>query len=116
MKPKYSSGVYGGRLQQPAQILNEWLLAKELEITPYCLDPTIEVGEVEFFVRRVEIVIGQAKAHHHAGNLQVPLKDSDNWNGSSGAHVNRLLLEHLLQSFSGGSDPTAFGADDRRGS
>src|ERR1035438_4645304 len=31
----------------------------------------IEIGQVEFLVGRVQIVVGQTEAHHHAGNSQV---------------------------------------------
>ena len=34
------------------------------------LNPAIEVRNMELLIRRVQVAVGQAEAHHHAGDLQ----------------------------------------------
>src|SRR5271157_802394 len=63
------------------------------------LNPTIEVRDVELFVGSVQVVVGQAHAHHDAGNLQVFVELSDDGNGAAGADVHRVLPKHLVHGF-----------------
>ena len=37
-------------------------------------DPAVEVGDVELLVGGVQVIVGEAEAHHHAGDLQVLLE------------------------------------------
>ena len=45
---------------------SHFLASQLLKEPDDALNPTIEVGDVEFFVGRVQVVVRQAKAHHHA--------------------------------------------------
>jgi hypothetical protein len=45
------------------------LLAQLLEEQADRFDSTIEIRNMEFFVRGVQIVVGQSEAHHHRRNL-----------------------------------------------
>ena len=47
------------------------------------LDPAIEVRDVELLVGGVQIVVGQAQAHHHRGNLQHVFEVGHDGNGSA---------------------------------
>jgi len=43
-------------------------------------NPPVEVRDVELLVRGVQVIVGQAEAHHHAGNLQHVLEIGDDGN------------------------------------
>src|SRR5436853_7826630 len=73
------------------------------------LDAAVEIGDVELLVGSVQIVIWQAEAHHHAGNLQHVLKVGYDGNRATGADETGSLLKTtfsrsgtaLMYSFSG---------------
>ena len=58
-------------------------------------NPVMEVWNVKLFVGSVQIVIGQAEAHHDAGDLQTILKVSDNGNRTTAADEYGFLLEGI---------------------
>src|SRR6266550_5714677 len=47
-------------------------------------NPPIEVWDMKLLIRGVQIVIGQAKAHHHARNFQYILKIRNDGNRPTG--------------------------------
>src|SRR5271157_142117 len=63
------------------------------------LNPAIKVRDVELLVRRVQVVVGQAHAHHDAGNLQVLVELGDDGNGAAGADVHRVFSEDFMHGF-----------------
>ena len=63
------------------------------------LNPTIEIGDVEFFVGRVQVVVRQAHAHHHAGNFQHVLELGDDGNGAAGADENGIFPKDLCSAW-----------------
>ena len=65
---------------------------------------------MELLVRRVQVVVGQAEAHHHAGNFQHILKISHDWNGSTGADEDRIFLKDLMQRLGRRLDERIVGA------
>src|SRR5947209_2183442 len=74
-------------------------------------NPAIKIRNMEFLVRRVQIVVGQSEAHHHAGNMQVLLDVGDNGNRSAAAHEDGLLAEDLLHCFLRSLNVRVVGAD-----
>ena len=44
------------------------------------LNPQLKIPQVEFLVGRVQIIVGQSKAHHYAGQVQVARKVAHNRN------------------------------------
>src|SRR5262245_24763154 len=70
--------------------------AETLEISRYCGDAAKEVGQVEFLVGRVQVVVRQTEAHHHARNIQVAVEYSDNRNRASGPDVHSLLSKRFV--------------------
>ena len=67
-------------------------------------DSAVKVRDVELFVGGVEVVVGQAEAHHDAGNFQHILEVGDDGNRSAGADEDGVFLEHVVQGFGGGLD------------
>src|SRR5258708_22044251 len=68
------------------------------------LDPAIEIRDVELLIRSVQVVVGQAKAHHHAGNLQYVLEIGDDGNRAAGANEYRVFFEDFMHGLRGGLD------------
>src|SRR2546425_5457837 len=54
------------------------------------LDASVEVGEVKLFIRPVRVVIGQAEAKQHRGNLQQPVELGDGRDTASFPDVHRI--------------------------
>ena len=51
-----------------------YLPAQPLKEQANRLNPPIEIRDVKLLVRRVQVVVGKAKSHHHRGNFQHVLK------------------------------------------
>ena len=64
-------------------------------------DAQLEVFQVELFVGGVDVVVGEAEAHHHAGNAQIAVKIADDGDGAAGADEDRLLAPDLAQGGGG---------------
>src|SRR5882724_8845823 len=78
------------------QWLNPAILTPQILKEPDdALNPTIEVRDVELLIGRVQIVVGQAKAHHHARNFEYVLEIGHNGNGPAGADENRIFFENI---------------------
>src|ERR1700735_1745603 len=88
-----------------------WCLVSSqlLEESADGVDAAMEVGNVEFFVGSVEVIVGQAEAHHYAGNFQDVLEVGDNWDGAAAADEDCFFLECIVQGFSGGFDIAVIG-------
>src|SRR5580658_9808908 len=71
----------------------------------------MKVGDVEFFVGSVEVIVGQAEAHHYAGNFQDVLEVSDNRDGAAAADEDCFFLECIVQGFGGGFDVAVVGTN-----
>jgi len=65
---------------------------------------------MKLFVRRVQIIVGQAEAHHHAGNFEHVLEVCDDGDRSAGADENRIFFENIPQCFGRGFDKTIVSA------
>jgi len=87
------------------------LLPQQLQIPSHRLDAAIKIGNVEFLVGSVQVIVWEAEAHHDAGYFQKALERSHDGDGAAGAHVDGLLLEDLFHGLSAGSHPSAIGAD-----
>src|SRR5882672_8792238 len=64
----------------PEMPTTDELFSQLLEEQTDRLNPAMEIWYVKLLVRGVQIIVGQAKAHHHAGNLQHVLEISHNGN------------------------------------
>src|SRR5208337_3133270 len=91
------------------------LFSQLLEEAADGFDAVVEVGDVELLVGGVEVVVGKAEAHHHAGNFQDVLKVGDDGNGAAAADEDRIFLEGVVQGFRGGLDVGVISADDSGG-
>src|SRR3954468_11828821 len=80
------------------------LLSELFKERDYRLNPTIEVGDVELFVGRVQVVIGQAEAHHYAWDFEYVLKVCHDRNRPAGADKDRIFLKDLMQRLRCGLD------------
>src|SRR2546425_1872964 len=78
------------------------------------LDAAVEIWDVELLVGSVQIVIWQAEAHHHAGDLQHVLEIGYDGNRAAGADEHRLLLKDIVQRFCSGLDVLVIGANHAR--
>src|SRR5271165_137884 len=87
------------------------LFSQLLEEAADGFDAVVEVGDVELLVGGVEVVVGEAEAHHHAGNFQHVLKVGDDGNRAAAANEDRIFLEGVVQGFGGGFDVGIVGAD-----
>src|SRR5580698_6632006 len=67
-------------------------------------DSQLEVSQVELFVGGVQVVVGQAEAHHHTGQAQMAGKVPDNWNGAAGADEDRVTAPNLVERARGSLD------------
>src|SRR5271165_908261 len=86
------------------------LLAQLLKEQTDRLDPAMEVRDVELLVGCVQVVVRQAEAHHHAGNLQLILEVSDDRDRAAGANEYRVFLERVVQRFRSRLDVFVVGA------
>src|SRR6185369_4855356 len=59
-------------------------------------DAPIKIGDVEFFVRRVQVVVWQAESHHYARDLQVLLEIRDDRDRSPRADKDGLFVEDIF--------------------
>src|SRR5258708_16879536 len=75
------------------------------------LDPTIKIWYMELLVGSVQVVIGQAEAHHHARELEHVLEIGHDGNGAAGADEDGVFLEDLMHGFGSGLDEAVVGAD-----
>jgi len=73
------------------------LLAGLLQEAHDRFDAQIEVLQVELFVGGVDVVVGQAEAHHDAGDAEMAVKVADDGDGAAGADEDRLLAPNLFQ-------------------
>src|ERR1035441_881408 len=64
-------------------------------------DAQLEVFQVELLVGGVDVVVGQAEAHHDAGNAQMAVKIADDGDGAAGADEDRLLAPDLAKGGGG---------------
>src|ERR1039458_3609879 len=71
-------------------------LSQNLEKANDGLDAAIEIGDMEFLIRGVQIVVRKAHSHHDAGDFQVFLELGDDGDGAAGADVNRVFAENLM--------------------
>ena len=69
-------------------------LSQLLEEAANRLDSLMEIWNVELLVEGVEIVVGEAEAHHHAGNFQHVREVGDDGDGAAAgdAAVQRNML------------------------
>ncbi len=68
------------------------------------LDSELEVFEIELFVGGVDVVVGQAEAHHHAGQAEVAVKVADDRNRPAGADEDCVFAPDLVEGAGGGLD------------
>src|SRR5579871_6591972 len=52
---------------------------QELEEADDRFNTAVEIGNMKLLVGGVQVIVGQAKAHHHAGNVQVLVEIRDDW-------------------------------------
>ena len=71
----------------------------------------LEVLEVELLVGGVDVVVGQAEAHHDAGHAEMAVEVADDGNGAAGADEDRLLAPDLMERARGGLDVRIVDAD-----
>ena len=90
-------------------------LAELFEEPTDCFDSAVEIRDVELLVRGVQIVVGEAEAHHDAGNLQNILEVGHNRNRPAAADEHRVLLECVMQRLRRSLDVLVVGAHDARG-
>src|SRR5438105_13129241 len=64
----------------------------------------IEVRYMKLLIWRVQIVIGQTKAHHHAGNLQHILKIRNDRNRATGPNKYCVLMKNFVHGLGCGLD------------
>src|SRR3974390_732581 len=86
-------------------------LAEDLQKANHRLDAAIEVRDVELLVRGVQVVVGQAHAHHDAGNLQILLELGDDGNRAAGADVHGVTAEYFVHGGDGGAGVGVVGGD-----
>ena len=67
-------------------------------------NPPVEIGNMKLLIGRVQIVIRQTEAHHHAGNLQHILKIRNDRNGTARSNKNRVLMKDFMHGLSCGLD------------
>src|SRR5579885_3534131 len=91
------------------------LAAEKFQVARDGFDAAEEIRQVEFLIGRVQVVVGQAEAHHDARNPESLIEDADDRNGPARADVNRFLAEDLLHGFGGGVDEGVVGVGERWG-
>src|SRR5438034_4084854 len=67
-------------------------------------NPPIEIGNMKLLIRRVQIVIWQAEAHHHARNLQHILKIRNDRNRATGPNKYCVLMKNFVHGLGCGLD------------
>ena len=60
-------------------------------------DAQFEVLQMELLIRRMQVVIRQPKAHHHAGQTEVAVEVADDGNRSARADEHRVLAPDFVQ-------------------
>ncbi len=96
---------------QDDNFVEEFSFSQLFEEAADGFDSPVEVWDVELFVGGVQVVVGQAEAHHYTGNFQDVLEVSDDGNRAAAADEDRLFLERVVQGFRGGFDVAVVGAD-----
>src|SRR5689334_19930918 len=91
-----------------------FLLSQLLKEPDNALNPTIEVRDMELFVGSVQVVIGQAEAHHHAGDFEHVLEIGHDGNGAAGADEDRIFFEDFMQRLGRGLNERIVGAHHAR--
>src|SRR5258708_36746859 len=105
-------GDFGLRSTQ-ARMPVPQLRAQDFQVTGYCFDSAEEIWEMKLFVGGMQVVVGQAEAHHDAGNAQVLIECRDDRDGTAGADVHRVFAEHLTHRFRCRLDETIVGIHQR---
>ena len=77
-------------------------------------DPQFEVLQVELLVGGVNVVVGQAEAHHHAGHAEMAVEVADDGDGAAGADKDRVLAPDLVQRARGRLDVGIVDAESGR--
>ena len=60
--------------------------------------------KIELLVRGVDVVVGEAKAHHHTGQAEVAVEVADDGNGSAGSDEHGVFAPDFVQGVRGGLD------------
>src|ERR1700687_658346 len=87
-------GTAERRLSLREQIL---VLSELLEEAADGFDPAVEVRDMELLVGGMQVVVGEAEAHHHTGYLQNVLESGDDGDRAGGATAHRVFLECIVQ-------------------
>src|ERR1019366_777022 len=78
------------------------------------LDSAIEVGDVEFLIGGVQIIVGKTHTHHDAGNLQVFLELGHDRNRTARANVYGVFPEDFVHGFHRGAREFVVGVHHAR--
>ena len=91
-------GWIGRRQAQSPPLPNEaGSTARLLHESDQRANPQFEVLQLELLIRRVDVVVGKPKAHHHARQPKVPVEIADDRNRAAGADEDRVLAPDLVQ-------------------
>src|ERR1039457_5012498 len=74
------------------------------------LDAAVEVGEVEFLVGGVEVVVGQAEAHEDGGRAERADEVADDGDGAAAADEDGVFAFFIDPAGAGGYDVGILGA------
>src|SRR5277367_1332682 len=84
---------------------HECLLVSQLfEEQTDSLNPMMEVRNVKLLVGSVQVVIRQAKAHHHAGNFQALIEIVDDRDRAAAANEYSFFLKRFAKRLGSGLD------------
>src|ERR1039458_170982 len=103
----WQRSVYGDREAQVresgpgAPRFETELFAGLLQETHHRFDSQLEVFQAKLLVGGVDVVVGEAEAHHDAGNAQMAVKVADDGDGAAGADEDRLLAPDYAQGGGG---------------
>src|SRR5438477_10979054 len=86
------------------------VLLEEVRDGHYAL---VVILERVFFIRRMQAVIGQAKAHQNRGNAEVSCEVADNGNRATAANEYRRLLKNVAERAGGHLDRGMLGIHDQ---
>src|SRR5579872_6315515 len=77
-------------------------------------DSQLEVLQTELFVGCMDVVVGKAEAHHHAGKAQVAIEVADDGNGAAGTDKDGVFAPDFMQCVSGGLDVLVVNRNETR--
>ena len=79
-------------------------MARLLQEPDQGADAEFEVLQVELLIGSMDVVVGEAEAHHDAGQAEVTIEVADDGDGAAGADEDGVFAPDFVEGAGGGLD------------